>query len=334
MRTALASVVVVALLSPLAMAGWPMALEGRAASQFRCVVFSPDGKRVAASNLDGRIRIWDADSGKQLRTVEHGQPIHHIAYVNAGKEILGVSYDGVGEKSVPALFLWDAETGKANHKWLQSTGPIVVLPNGKSFVCVGGAGYKEIEQWDLAGKTKKTALKGHTGRPKAIAVSPDGKTVVSGGGEEEVRFWDLPTAKQFVAVRPFADAVGSRPFGPFGVAAMSYSPDGDYLATSAIVTSVKIWDARKRKEYMSLQPGEDRPTIQVHCLEFAPDGERLAVGNYNTLELWSWADKRVVARFEHDKTVTCLAFRSDGKWLASGDHVIRLWNVPPLPKKD
>jgi len=60
----------------------------------RCVCVSADGKRVLTSSDDSTLRLWDADTGKELRKYEgHAAPVACVTFFPDGKRIVSGSGD-------------------------------------------------------------------------------------------------------------------------------------------------------------------------------------------------------------------------------------------------
>lgn len=71
-----------------------------------CVAFSEDGKLLVSGNVDGALRVWDADSGKLLKTHRPGTgQISSVSFSPAGREVAFTEIRG-GQK----LFVWAAST--------------------------------------------------------------------------------------------------------------------------------------------------------------------------------------------------------------------------------
>ena len=164
-----------------------------------------------------------------------------------------------------------------------------------------------------------------------VAYSPDGAVLAAAYGlwgnlfddRGYARLWDVATGKPIG--EPFAGYPGS-------VLAVSFSPDGRWLAFAAYSNQppryrVEIWDWRKRE--LACPPfGADS---EVHRLAFSPDGRFLASSEEQRLiRLWDATTGKEVRVFKgHGSEVRGLSFSPDGKILAScaEDHLVKLWDV-------
>jgi WD40 repeat protein len=150
-----------------------------------------------------------------------------------------------------------------------------------------------------------------------VAYSPDGRTILTGSSDGELRFWDAATGRR---VGPTLEGVGT-------VTAAAYSPDGKTLLIGNAARVVQFRDATtgapigKRLKY---------PT-RVVCAAFSPDGRSVLIGLAGgTARLWDIASGRQPSRpFRHEKAVEAVAFSPDGKTLATGslDGTARLWDA-------
>src|SRR5262249_59589566 len=84
------------------------------------------------------------------------------------------------------------------------------------------------------------AWPGTDGAVSAVAFSPDGTTLASGGDDDTVRLWDLATHRQIG--RPFTGHGGSV------VNSVAFSPDGKTLASSSLDGTVRLWDVATHQQ--------------------------------------------------------------------------------------
>jgi WD40 repeat protein len=112
----------------------------------------------------------------------------------------------------------------------------------------------------------------------SVAVSPDGKRIVSGHRDGSVRLWDATTC------RPIGEPMTGH---EDGVNSVAFSPDGGRVVSGGSDATVRIWDATTGKPVGQPLTGRDKT---VSGLAFSPGGQRIASGGWDsTLRLWDAA---------------------------------------------
>jgi len=138
--------------------------------------------------------------------------------------------------------VWDAKTGKTLVIYKGHAAPVWEVawsPDSKYIVSGTGAagGYSpvttnnSIQVWDVSTGQTLLTYKGSSGQAYALAWSPDGKRIASGGDDSIVRVWDASTGQTFLQYRGQNDVI-------FKVA---WSPDGTMIASASADGTVQIW---------------------------------------------------------------------------------------------
>jgi WD40 repeat protein len=140
----------------------------------RCVRFSPDGKQVVVGNPQGRIRVFQAETGKLLATMnEQGHGVLGMAYSPDGKFLATAGMD-------QAVILWDTASWKKAKSLRGHSGHVLdvaFLKEGGRLVTASAD--RTAKVWDVATAKAIATLPGHDSEVQRVAVSPDGRLVAT-----------------------------------------------------------------------------------------------------------------------------------------------------------
>jgi WD40 repeat protein len=290
------------------------------------VAVSPDESLIAAG-ADG-VRLYDARTGTLLRTID-GAGGRGVAFAPDGRTLAAAGFHLEKPFGHPSTLLpiYDVQTGKrvqslAGHtEW--ETDAIAFSPDGKLFASTGVD--KQILVWELVTGKLRHRLAGQPSRAPALAFSPDGATLAS-GGHKTIRLWDVASGRLRKSLEGHRDWVCTLAFAPDGKTIASGSCDWAYHRgrdTSRFSppdpgcdSQWILWDAAT---------GDLKRTVtergRLLSLAFAPDGKSLACGIGKEVRLYDIGSKtpgRVVT--SHDFAVTSVAFTKGGSAVISGSH--------------
>ncbi|ORT53984.1 hypothetical protein BKD26_36870 [Streptomyces sp. CB03238] len=176
---------------------------------------------------------------------------------------------------------------------------------------------RKIMLWDARRRTRIATLTAHHTWLRAVAFSPNGRMLATGGDDTKVVLWDAATRKRIATLAGHTELVKS----------LAFSPDGRTLASASTDGRVILWDPAKGLERRTLQGHKDG----ISTVAFSPDGRTVATaGTDRTVRLWD-ADTgtRKAVLTGHGDAVTALAFSPDGQTIASAgnDHKAILWDA-------
>jgi WD40 repeat protein len=172
-------------------------------------------------------------------------------------------------------------------------------------------------------KAKIFVQLGHTSGVRSVAVSPDGRTLISGSDDHTLKLWDVASGREMRTFKGHDDYVRS----------VAFSPDGHTIASGGDDKTIKLWDVASGRVLRTLSGDGDA----VYSVAFSPDGRTLACGSKGqpltrngNLKLWDVATGRELRTLNgHKGYVSSVVFSSDGRTLASGswDKTIKLWDL-------
>lgn len=235
--------------------------ENKQEAEIECVVFSPDGKRFATGAEDFTVKIWDAQTGKELKTLPHDNSLDGITWSHDGKTIAAGSEKG-------DVWFWNADTyqiiGKIN---VGSTVNSLDFNQNDSKLVVGGNiqtpdpqtkttrydGF--VKLIDVAKRQVVREYKGPKGSVKSVRLSADGKYVASGGFDNTARIFETETGRM---VQAFEE--------PLKMEAVAFTPDSQYLVTGGHQRKINFYRIKDFQLAYAL------PCPRTEYLDFSADG--------------------------------------------------------------
>ncbi|NUM56909.1 MAG: protein kinase [Candidatus Hydrogenedentes bacterium] len=267
------------------------------------VRFDQSGRRIVSSGKDGVVRMWNAQSGELMLTIEDpGQSFYYASFAPGDQYVVFVARkrdSGIdAAMSAAEVWVWD----------LASNSRICSTP-GSAYAATADGNLAVADGMDvvimvLASGEVRGRLQGHKASIGDLAVSGDGRTVISGALDGTVLAHDLSSGKLKYEV-----SHGQ------AIKFVRISRDGKRMLSASNDCTIRVWDAATGHPMNTLRGHEIHTPFTV---EFNADGSRIASGAIDqTVRVWS-ADtapgQRVVAPL--DSPVNKVAISPDGKLAA------------------
>lgn len=318
------------------------------------VAFSPDGSMLASGSWDETVRLWDVATGTHKTTLtEHTEGISNIAFSPDGRTFVSSSFNE------DKVILWDVGTWQQKAALNTDINCFAFSPDSSTLTT--GSRRGELHLWDVASGAHKAEFLGHLSGIFSVALSPDGKTLAS-GGVDKLYLWDIHSGTRKLSITGHTDGVYSIAFSPdsktlasgsreqirlwdIGTstheatlfvgdwatnAALAFSSDGNTLV-SEHGSLIHLWDVNNRTHSAAIRRhgGTTSGYVRYRSIALSRDSRFLARSASNSVQLWYAGRTYKKTLTGHTDEVTSVAFSSDSRTLASGgvDNTVRLWDV-------
>lgn len=169
------------------------------------VAFAPDGKRIVTGSFDRSVKLWDAATGKELRTFAgkagHQNLVTSVAFSPDGSTIASAGTDNSAR-------LWDVPTGKPQLELDLTAGgtKAAASPDGKLYAV--GAADGTVRVFTAAdNKLSQMLTPANTGAVLGLGFNQNGQTLYTLAADKVLRYWNTADGKPLGAVGATAGAV-------------------------------------------------------------------------------------------------------------------------------
>lgn len=342
------------------------------------VAFSPDGKLLATAGgraYDSEARLWDTGTYKEIAKVEDlKHDVKTISFLAGGNTLALACSNG-------SIVLWDVATRKTQ-KTLEIPDRFIseaaFSPDGNTVAISGlkkplddqyvpGDAYEVIKLWDIGAGKELGTFSGHRFRVHSIAFSPDGKTLLTCGGDGTIKLWEVATQKELATLQGYKGGTQSAVFSPQGnlfascdrdktlklwdvaerrilavfeghsniLTRVVFSQDGKTLATGSLDHTVKLWDVPGQ---VAVSQDLPRPQVRVSHSVFTSGGIVATAVDEGNVTVWDMSQQKKIAVINtaasdpagaEKKYTAVIAISPDAKMLASSilNKTIKLWDI-------
>jgi WD40 repeat protein len=301
------------------------ATDGAATS----VALSPNGRMLAVGDIGGYVGLWN------ITKPTSPQPIHRWLPASPDNGLvssLAFSPDGATlAADADAVSLWHvagpqrpSADGHALAGCADGPGTAVFGRSGLLVVgCADGSDHGgSVRLWDVTDPARPVPdgpAQMTSGQVRSLALSADGRTLVSAGPLDRALVWSLPPVM----------------FGGSLVSTAAYSIQRRILAAAGLVGPIRLWKLNDHGPAVSFGPPIGRPFgSNVTALGLSPSGDIVAAGEPDgSVQLWDVSNPARPRQFSRlpaeSSDAAAVAFSPDGGMLASGgaDGPVRLWDV-------
>lgn len=284
----------------------------------RSVSFANDGKYMYSAGGDGRLIRWDVAS-RTSEVLFDSDKVNRVVNISPNERWLALGTNS------DEIMIYNLQSKGEPRSVVGHSGAIydvVFLPNNKGFISVGAD--NRLIQSDFT-TTKELATLDR--KVKALALSPDGKTLIGGTLAGDLYKWDLSSVIDNQSVI-FRDADRKNP-----VTALSFSNDGSLLAIAGYNKSdngyIQVWNMEEKKQEGPELTGFSAAVTDV---EFSDDATLVAGASKDkTVRFWdrdNIFDLPTVLS-DHENWVWDMDFHPEGNSLvtASADGLLRYYET-------
>jgi WD40 repeat protein/serine/threonine protein kinase len=249
------------------------------------VAFSPDGKSLAAADEYSRVQIWNAISGAKIQSIDNlDNFVRGVTFSPDGSLLAACTGAHEGLTNRPGVvYVLNAKTRDQVQCFRDHSGRVRTIafsPNGERIASGGGGGpYRptadsacELLIWEPRTGRIIHRLRAHLASINSVVFSPNGRWLVSGSEDGDVRIWDAESGAEERHIQTTVQ----------GALSLAFHPDGSRLAVGGY-ENIQILNPDTGEEILRLSGHK----AGVVGLCFSPDGSRLASGSIDwTARIW------------------------------------------------
>ena len=275
-----------------------------------CLAIDGSGLRVVSGSVDATARVWDLESGRQMRLIGvDTAAVVAVAITADGGRVAVGSRDGV-------IRVWDVDAQTAPitlEGHAAGVGQLAFSPDGTTLISAWSD--RSIRLWNC--ETGTGSLLDGDVLETAVALSADGQTLLTGSFEHVVRVWSVQARKQVSVLPGHTDTVWGVAITPDGQRGLSGSDDG----------TLRVWDLTSGQQLTVIEGGAGG----VKAVAFGADATTAIAASADGLAReWHLERREVIRTFENPAgPASSVGFSPAGPWMVSSSRggLLAAWHT-------
>ncbi|HWG44722.1 MAG TPA: WD40 repeat domain-containing protein [Gemmataceae bacterium] len=267
------------------------------------LVFSPDGRTLAALGSSYSIRLWDMASDRELHpSVGHETVVQSLVFLADGKRLASSANNG-------HLLVWDVATSRdiARRDVYFYPNTLSVAEDGRTLRFLTND--RSVHRWEPVSNRYEqgVAAVALPGGPQPV-LSPDGRSLAASAPDRKIYLYDFGSSK---GPRTLMQTQNWN-------AQLRFSPDSRRLLTTDSDNTLRLWDCATAKQVRELKSAGPMRGMVSH-VAFFHDGRSMALfdGQLHIREIASGGERLPP---QPSGALTALAVSPDGRFLAQGHY--------------
>ena len=279
--------------------------------------FSPDGKLIVSSSYGGTIKLWNAETGVCLKTLQesYGQNRKVPLWQYRHKALVAFSPTGriIAFSDRLILKIWNVAIAACEKRmdFTKDFEPdlgiegLVFSPSGQQLATIHNSNV--VSLWNVSNRTFEFILEGHTKFINSILYSSKGHLIASASHDGTIKLWDTKSGE---CIATLDEGEGQM------IRSISFSENGNKLVSGGSDRVIRIWDIANSS--CQIIPTPHMPEIDF--VSFLPGGREIistSTDRETTIRIWDYASHSFIRTVKASATTTSILL-PNGKQLAIG----------------
>ena len=229
-----------------------------------------DGRLAVSAARFESLKVWDVDSGHELRTIA----LNCRSGLSCGVALSGDGHLAISGSYGEMLRVWEVDRGQELCTLQGSNDQIIsVALSWDGRLAVSASLDQTLKVWDVKNGSELRILPGHPAPVTCVAMSGDGRLAISASEDQTVKVWDVESGRELRILRGHSGPVKS----------IAMSGDGRLAISASDDQTVRAWDVESGRELLTLR-GSSGPVFGV---SLSADGRvALSASEDDAMQVW------------------------------------------------